>query len=100
MIMENMQHIFPCSELDERERVWRFADYAAGACVSLLESFMRHAQIPEQLKPTYERKPHLPCTTFSTTHRKKKIQTWKPVNVCCSGCIIWPSAFPTSMPNT
>lgn len=54
MIMENMQHIFPCSELDERERVWRFADYAAGACVSLLESFMRHAQIPEQLKLTYE----------------------------------------------
>ena len=54
MIMENMQHIFPCSELDERERVWRFADYAAGACVSLLESFMRHAKIPEQLKPTYE----------------------------------------------
>lgn len=52
--MERKQHTFPGEELDERERVWRFADYAAGACVSLLEGFMRHAQIPDQLKPTYE----------------------------------------------
>lgn len=52
--MRNMQHTFPGEELDKRERVWRFADYAAGACVSLLEGFMRHAQIPDQLKPTYE----------------------------------------------
>lgn len=52
--MERQQHTFPGSDWDERERVWRFADYAAGACVSLLEGFMRHAQIPDQLRPTYD----------------------------------------------
>lgn len=52
--MEEKQYTFPGEEMDKRERVWRFADYAAGASVSLLEGFMRHAQIPDQLKPTYE----------------------------------------------
>ena len=37
--------IFPCSDLDRRERVWYFADYAAGACLPLLEGFMRHARV-------------------------------------------------------
>ena len=44
---------FPGEELDERERVWHFGDYAAGACLSLVEGFMQHAQIPEKLKPVY-----------------------------------------------
>lgn len=52
--MEKKQHTFPGSDWDERERVWRFADYAAGASVSLLEGFMYHTQIPDQLKPAYE----------------------------------------------
>lgn len=46
---------FPGEELDERERVWHFGDYAAGACLSLLETFMQHAQIPQKLKPDYEK---------------------------------------------
>ena len=34
--------IFPCSDLDRRERVWYFADYAAGACLPLLELSLIH----------------------------------------------------------
>lgn len=52
--MEREQHTFPGSDWDKRERVWRFADYAAGACVTLLEGFMRHAQIPDHLQSTYD----------------------------------------------
>ena len=46
--------IFPCSDLDRRERVWYFADYAAGACLPLLEGFMRHARIPDGLRAACE----------------------------------------------
>ena len=58
-IVKNMDTIyssqtFSGSDWDERKCVWYFADYAAGVCLSLLEGVMRHAQIPNQLKPTYE----------------------------------------------
>lgn len=51
--MKKQTVTFPGEELDERERVWYFGDYAAGVCLSLVEGFMQHAQIPEKLKPVY-----------------------------------------------
>lgn len=41
---------FPEAEWDKRKRVWYFADYAAGACLSLLEELMLYAEMPEDLK--------------------------------------------------
>lgn len=52
---EKQQWLFPEEELDERERVWYFGDYAAGLCLYYLEGFMAHAQIPGQLRPIFER---------------------------------------------
>ena len=52
---EKQQWLFPEEELDERERVWYFGDYAAGLCLYYLEEFMAHAQIPGQLRPAFER---------------------------------------------
>ena len=40
--------------MDEREQVWYFADYAAGIYLHYLEGFMRYAEIPEQLRSTYD----------------------------------------------
>ena len=59
--MENnveKQQSFPGEEMDERERVWYFGDYAAKVCLVLVEGFVRHAQIPEQLKPSYDKAIH------------------------------------------
>lgn len=52
---EKQQWLFPEEELDDRERVWYFGDYAAGLCLYYLEGFIAHAQIPGQLRPTFER---------------------------------------------
>ncbi len=48
------QPAFPGEEMDEREQVWYFGDYAAGICLHYLKGFMQHAEIPEQLRPTYD----------------------------------------------
>ena len=53
--MKKQTVTFPGEELDERERVWYFGDYAAGVCLPLTEGFVRHAQIPEKLKPAYDK---------------------------------------------
>ena len=52
--VNKQQPAFPGEEMDEREQVWYFADYAAGICLHYLEGFMQHAEIPEQLRPTYD----------------------------------------------
>lgn len=52
---EKQTFSFPEEELDDRERVWYFGDYAAGLCLYYLEGFMAHAQIPGQLRPTFEK---------------------------------------------
>ena len=41
---------FPEEEMDEREQVWYFAEYAAGVCLHYLEGFAQHAEMPEQLR--------------------------------------------------
>lgn len=53
--MKKQTVTFLGEELDERERVWYFGDYAAGVCLPLTEGFVRHAQIPEKLKPAYDK---------------------------------------------
>lgn len=52
--MKKQQSAFPGEEMDEREQVWYFGDYAAGICLHYLEGFMRHAEIPERLRSTYD----------------------------------------------
>lgn len=41
-------------EWNERNRICFFAEYAAEVCVSCLEEFMRHAQIPEEYRHAYD----------------------------------------------
>lgn len=53
--VKKQQSAFPGEEMDEREQVWYFGDYAAKICFSFVERFVRHAQIPENLKPAYDK---------------------------------------------
>lgn len=53
--VKKQQSAFPGEEMDEREQVWYFGDYAAKICLSFVEGFVRHAQIPENLKPVYDK---------------------------------------------
>lgn len=53
--VKKQQSTFPDEEMDEREQVWYFAEYAAGICLHCLEGFMQHAEIMEQLRPTYDK---------------------------------------------
>lgn len=45
---------FSCEEMDARERIWYFNDYAAELCLTVLEGFICHTKIPTMLRGTYE----------------------------------------------
>lgn len=46
----NTPYPFLEAQWNDSLRVWQFSDYATGACLSLLEEFMAHSEMPEDLK--------------------------------------------------
>lgn len=45
--MKKQTVTFPGEELDERERVWYFGNYAAEVCLPLTEGFVRTHRFPK-----------------------------------------------------